>query len=122
MSYKLVEYHDRPVLKLSTDKASWPGKKQIFRFRDSKGELQRDIIGLRDEKFPGEMLLKEFMRDGRVREAYPTLTEIRGVFEAEFGSLPETLKAIREPAVYPVEFSPGLRALRDEITEKIARS
>jgi nicotinate phosphoribosyltransferase len=121
MSYKLVEYHDRPVLKLSTDKASWPGKKQIFRFRDSKGELQRDIIGLRDEKFPGEMLLKEFMRDGRVSEAYPTLTEIRGVFEAEFGSLPETLKAIREPAVYPVEFSPGLRALRDEITEKIAR-
>jgi nicotinate phosphoribosyltransferase len=121
MSYKLVEYDDRPVLKLSTDKASWPGKKQIFRFRDSKGELQRDIIGLRDEKFPGETLLKEFMRDGRVREAYPTLTEIRGVFEAEFGSLPETLKAIREPGVYPVEFSPGLRALRDEITDKIAR-
>jgi nicotinate phosphoribosyltransferase len=122
ISYKLVEYQDRSVLKLSTGKASWPGKKQVFRSRDGKGQSERDFIGLRDEKLPGETLLKEVMGDGRLSEAYPTLIEIRKVFEADFASLPENVKAIRDPSGYPVEFSPRLRALRDEITEKIGRS
>jgi len=122
ISYKLVEYQDRPVLKLSTGKASWPGKKQLFRFRDSSGQLERDFVALRDEKLPGESLLKQVMRDGRLSEAYPSLAEIRKGFEADFSSLPEGVKAIRDPSVYAVEFSPRLQALRDEITEKIGRS
>ncbi len=122
ISYKLVEYQDRPVLKLSTGKASWPGKKQLFRFRDSSGQLERDFVGLRDEKLPGESLLKHVMQDGRRSETYPSLVEIRKVFEADFSSLPEGVKAIRDPSVYAVEFSPRLQALRDEITEKIGRS
>ena len=122
ISYKLVEYQDRPVLKLSTGKASWPGKKQLFRFRDSSGQLERDFVALRDEKLPGESLLKQVMRDGRLNETYPPLAEIRKGFEADFSSLPEGVKAIRDPSVYAVEFSPRLQALRDEITEKIGRS
>jgi nicotinate phosphoribosyltransferase len=122
ISYKLVEYQDRPVLKLSTGKASWPGKKQLFRFRDSNGQLERDLVGLRDEKLPGERLLKQVMRDGRLSETYPSLVEIRKVFEADFSALPKGVKAIRDPSVYAVEFSPRLQALRDQITEKIGRS
>jgi len=122
ISYKLVEYHDRPVLKLSTGKASWPGKKQVFRVRDGKGQAQHDLIGLRDEKLPGESLLKEVMRDGRPSERYPSLVEIRRVFEADFAALDDSVKAIRQPRVYAVELSPSLRALRDEITERMARS
>ena len=122
ISYKLVEYHDRPVLKLSTGKASWPGKKQVFRVRDGKGQAQRDLVGLRDEKLPGESLLKEVMRDGRPSETYPSLVEIRRVFEADFASLDDSVKAIRQPTNYTVEFSPSLQALRDEITERMARS
>jgi len=122
ISYKLVEYHDRPVLKLSTGKASWPGKKQVFRVRDGKGQAQRDLVGLRDEKLPGESLLKEVMRDGRPSETYPSLGEIRRVFEADFASLDDSVKAIRQPTNYTVEFSPSLQALRDEITERMARS
>ncbi len=121
ISYKLVEYHDRPVLKLSTGKASWPGKKQVFRIRDGKGQAQRDLVGLRNEKLPGESLLKEVMRDGRPSETYPSLGEIRRVFEADFASLDDGVKAIRQPRVYPVEFSPSLQALRDQITLKIEK-
>ena len=121
ISYKLVEYHDRPVLKLSTGKASWPGKKQVFRVRDGKGQAQRDLVGLRNEKLPGESLLKEVMRDGRPSETYPSLVEIRRVFEEEFTSLHESVKALRQPTNYAVEFSPSLRALRDEITLKIEK-
>jgi nicotinate phosphoribosyltransferase len=122
ISYKLVEYHDRPVLKLSTGKASWPGKKQVFRVRDGNGQAQRDLIGLRDEKLSDETLLKEVMRDGRRSETYPSLAEIRRVFEADFAALDDSVKAIRQPRVYPVEFSPSLQALRDEITLKIGGS
>jgi nicotinate phosphoribosyltransferase len=121
ISYKLVEYHDRPVLKLSTGKASWPGKKQVFRVRDGKGQAQHDLVGLRDEKLPGESLLKEVMRNGRPSETYPSLVEIRRVFAADFVSLDDSVKAIRQPRVYPVEFSPSLRALRDQITLKIEK-
>ena len=121
ISYKLVEYHDRPVLKLSTGKASWPGKKQVFRVRDGKGQAQRDLVGLRDEKLPGESLLKEVMRDGRPSESYPSLVEIRRVFEADFAALDDSVKAIRQPTNYTVEFSPSLQALRDEITLKIEK-
>jgi nicotinate phosphoribosyltransferase len=116
ISYKLVDYRGRPVLKLSTGKVSWPGKKQVFRSRNGKGELQRDLIGLRDENLPGERLLEEVMRDGRRSKTCPSLREIRSVFEADFASLQESVKAIRDPSTYSVEFSPGLRALRDEVT------
>jgi nicotinate phosphoribosyltransferase len=122
ISYKLVDYQGRPVLKLSTGKVSWPGKKQVFRFRGSKGELQRDLIGLRDEKLPGESLLQEVMRNGRLTKTYPSLTEIRKVFEADFASLQANVKAIRNPSDYSVEFSPGLRKLREETTQKIGKS
>jgi nicotinate phosphoribosyltransferase len=122
ISYKLVEFENRSVLKLSEGKVSWPGKKQVFRSCDGQGRMQHDVIGLREESLTGEGLLKEYMRDGRACESCPILTESRKIFEVEFASLPENVKAIRNPDRYPVEFSPALTALRHEITQKIARS
>ena len=37
ISYKLVEYQNRSLLKLSAGKESWPGKKQVFRARGGNG-------------------------------------------------------------------------------------
>jgi nicotinate phosphoribosyltransferase len=61
MSYKLVEYDHRPVLKLSTGKVSWPGRKQVFRLRDGAGNFGRDVIGQRDENLAGDALLNEYI-------------------------------------------------------------
>jgi len=119
MSYKLVEYEERPVLKLSAEKASWPARKQIFRLCDRAGAAQQDVIGLRDETLPGESLLREVMRAGRRLAADPALAECRKLFEADFASLPQTVKRIHEPGLYRVEFSPRLRALRSEIADKL---
>ena len=121
ISYKLVEYQNRSLLKLSAGKESWPGKKQVFRARGGNGSLERDVIGLRDETLAGESLLTQVMRDGKACAAHPTLMESRKVFEAEFAALPQSAKAIRNPDRYPVEFSAKLTALRSEISEKIAR-
>ena len=120
IAYKLVEYQNRPVLKLSTGKASYPGKKQVFRQKGANGKAEKDIIGLRSEKLPGEILLREIMRDGRTSSNFPTLLEMRERLAADLDTLADRVKAIREPSRYPVEFSPKLSALREEIAKKNA--
>ena len=119
MSYKLVEYDHRPVLKLSNGKVSWPGRKQIFRFRDGAGQFARDVLGRRDENLAGEALLNQYMHAGKIRGRYPTLIESRKVLAEDFALLAPNVKAIREPARYTVEFSATLKALHEEITRTL---
>ena len=121
MSYKLVEYDHRPVLKLSTGKASWPGRKQVFRFRDGAGQLVRDVIGQRSEELSGEKLLQEYLRNGRLRDHYPSLLESRKVLADDLGALAESVKANRSPSIYPVEFSAKLISLRDDTARSVQR-
>ena len=115
IAYKLVEFQNRPVMKHSAGKASWPGKKQVFRQKAAGGQTKKDIIGARDEKLPGDRLLKEVMRGGRITAAHPKLSEIREKLAADLARLPGSVKAIREPSRFPVEFSPTLKALRDQV-------
>ena len=123
MAYKMVEYNGRPVLKLSTGKVSSPGRKQIFRFVDGQGRLLKDVIALRHEELPGaEPLLKKVMEKGEIKGAYPSLREIRKSFLDEFGRLDENTRAIRNPAIYPVELSPRLTHLKAEIEQQVAQT
>jgi len=123
IAYKLVEYNHRPVLKLSTGKASWPGPKQIFRLCREDGKLSKDVIALREEDVSGaEPLLKRILENGTRAAALPSLEESRSIFRDEFGRLPDPIKAIRQPAEYPVEFTPTLIALREAIERKLTSS
>jgi nicotinate phosphoribosyltransferase len=123
MAYKLVQHNGRPVLKLSTGKVSLPGGKQVFRLVDDKGRLRKDILSLRDEEAPrSEPLLQKVMEKGTTIGSYPTLMEIRERFLDELNRLAEPIKAIRKPAVYAVELSPRLKALKAEIEEQLART
>jgi nicotinate phosphoribosyltransferase len=118
MSYKLVEYDNRSVLKLSTGKVSCPGKKQVFRLLDDSGKIARDLIAQRDEKQPGERLLKEYLRDGELVESLPSLLDCRAVFARDFAALPDEVRAIREPKEYSVEFSAALLELRGRTAQQ----
>lgn len=120
IAYKLVEYDGRPVLKLSTGKVSWPGRKQIFRFSTSAGQLQKDIVALRDEHLTGgEVVLVKAMEKGKRVSRLPSLDDIRSTLQREFKLLPDSHKAILNPALYPVEFSPQLSELRQEIIRRL---
>jgi nicotinate phosphoribosyltransferase len=120
MAYKLVEYDCAPVLKLSTGKASCPGRKQIFRTRDGRGNLARDTIGLRDEQIDGETLLQPAMDNGRRTTPIPTLSESRKLFIADFAALPEKFKSLRNPPHYQVDSSEKLSELREQTRAKYA--
>jgi len=123
IAYKLVDYNGRPVLKLSTGKITLPGSKQIFRSTQRQGQLKGDLLGLRDESHRGaEPLLKKVMENARRVAPLPNLKEIRANFLEEFGYLDDRHKSIRHPALYPVELSPRLKRLQEEIQEKISRT
>src|SRR5581483_7954986 len=48
-AYKLVEYEGRPLFKLSEGKASWPGRRQVYRRTGSDGRYAGDTIARADE-------------------------------------------------------------------------
>jgi len=123
IAYKLVDYNGRPVLKLSTGKISLPGPKQIFRSIQPQGQLKGDLMGLRDETHRGaEPLLKKVMENARRVGPSPSLKEIRAILLEELGCLDDRHKSIRSPALYPVELSPRLKRLQEEVQEKISRT
>ena len=109
--YKLQEYAGRPRRKRSEGKATWPGRKQVFR-RYADDLAVGDIVALDDEDPGGEPLLRPVMRSGERLGSDPTLEEIRDRVRRSVASLPGELRAL-EPAgtAYGVEVSAGVRAL-----------
>ncbi|MCK8437247.1 nicotinate phosphoribosyltransferase [Streptomyces sp. D2-8] len=115
-AYKLVEYDGRPVMKLSSAKVTAPGQKQVFR-----GPGYADVIGLRDERPPGEgvPLLETVMRDGRRTGERPTLDESGERFAADLAGLPPAARRIRDPVAPQAGTSDQLTALADRVRRRI---
>ncbi|MBN1188619.1 MAG: nicotinate phosphoribosyltransferase [Dehalococcoidales bacterium] len=120
MAYKLVFYGNRPVIKLSVGKQSLPGAKQVFRFWED-GEMHHDVIALEEENLPGGLPLLETVMDrGRITIPSVSLKKVRERFLEEFETLAEQYKAIRNPDIYPVSFSPGLLALKLHLVKQLS--
>lgn len=121
IAYKMVRYDGRPVLKLSPGKMTLPSSKQIFRHTTSTGKLDRDIIGLRDDKLKdAEPLLKKVMDKGEIIFQSPSLPQIQECFLDEFSKLEnkyKTIKGGRE--IFPVSLSPRLKSLQAEIIQRV---
>ncbi len=116
IAYKLVRYDGRPVMKLSAGKATLVDKKQVYRHYDGRGQMCRDVIALRQEEVTGVApLLRPVMDRGRIIEPEPSLNDSREYFLSQFALLPESYKALRDPPLYPVALSPGLRELQSRV-------
>jgi nicotinate phosphoribosyltransferase len=120
VAYKMVELGGRAVLKLSPGKISLGGRKQVFRLGGPGGELKKDVIALREEKLPGEPLLRQVMSRGEIVGRRPALPEIQATFLAEFAKLAKKYRApAGNPPRFPVSQSPRLRRLQSRIIRKI---
>ena len=110
--YKLVEYDERPAMKLSAAKVSLPGRKQIWRGPGDDG----DVLGLADEDGPPgwEPLLEPVMREGVRLTPAPPLDDLRARFIADLGALPA--KARRLSRAERVRVAPSERLL--ELTDR----
>jgi nicotinate phosphoribosyltransferase len=116
--YKLVEYDGRPVLKLSSGKKTWVGKKQVFRYYDEDGRMREDLIGLEGENHPGgEPLLDVVIRNGNLVGQAEALGEIRTRCKKERETLPLRYRDIECRDRFPVRISRALQDL-EELTAK----
>ena len=108
MSYKLSCYDGRPVMKLSPEKVSPPGAKQVYRLKGDRERFERDVVALAEEDVPGgEPFLETVMEGGRKTRPEPPLLEVRERFNADFDRLDGPVQVDREPAHVPgdVQFS-----------------
>ncbi|NUH37275.1 nicotinate phosphoribosyltransferase [Streptomyces samsunensis] len=111
-AYKLVAYDGKPVMKLSSAKATAPGAKQVWRRAG-----YADVIGERDELPPhgGTPLLETVMRGGRRTEAPGTLDRARRRFDTDLAGLPPHARRIRHPVPPRPATSAGLARLAGRV-------
>ena len=117
-AYKLVAFDGRPVLKLSTGKATLPDSKQVWRQLDGD-RFAGDVVALRDEPAPpgAEPLLDAAMTSG-VRVHREGLDTARARAAQQRAALAPEHRGLDSEA-YAVAISPALAALRETLAEEI---
>ena len=120
--YKLAEYEHQPKMKLSTEKSTLPGRKQVY--RQFKGGLAAgDVIGLWEEELAGQPLLVKVMEGGRRLGKPDSIQECRGRRHISQTTLPNMLREIsRADPAYHVSISAQLTQLQQEAREHILRT
>ena len=88
-AYKLQEYAGIPRRKRSAGKATWPGRKQVWRSFGEDGRMAGDVLALHDDQQTGEPLLIPVMRHGQRLASPPTLADIRQKAAHGLAQLPE---------------------------------
>lgn len=126
--YKLVEVQSRDrvrgTAKFSAEKKTYPGRKQVFRFRGEDGKLAGDVIGLEDEIFPGaDALLIQVVREGRrlevaARNSPSTVKSAQARFLADRKRLPSRFLALGTASPqFPVHYSTRLEKECDQLRQ-----
>jgi len=118
--YKLIEYNNKPKIKISEDKLTYPGKKQIYRIYSKQGELIEDLLTLDNEPVPpnSEALLILVMKKGRLITELPNLNNIQRYYIENIEKLPPKFKELDEDYVFNVKISKKLSELTNSLTKK----
>lgn len=116
-AYKLQEYAGKARRKRSEGKATWPGRKQVYRKHDADGRMAGDVVTLEGDDQPGEPLLIHVMRGGHPLSPPPALPEIRRHAAESLVRLPEPLRRL-EAFDYRVEIAPALHELAAQVDHR----
>ena len=120
-AYKLQEYAGLARRKRSAGKATWPGRKQVWRRYGADGRMAGDVMSLESDPHEGEPLVELVMKEGRRVRPKPTLAEIRARAAHELERLPQDLRELGPGATYPVEVADALVRLAAEVDDRIAQ-
>ena len=122
--YKLVSVGARPVVKLSSGKATLPGPKQVWRRRP----IKEDLLDVRAGAPPPgarspdpEPLLLPVMRAGARIAPAGSLEAARRLLEQDLSGLPPSALDLRRPVPPRVVVSERLRALGDAVAADAGR-
>ncbi len=112
--YKLVEIDGIPTMKASSGKATYPGRKQVFRQRHANGVWVGDRLGLLTDDSPNSdetPLLQPVMEQGKRCLPPETLGAIAHRTRQQVHHLPPELRTISTPRLYNPTLTPALEAL-----------
>jgi nicotinate phosphoribosyltransferase len=120
--YKLVADESGPKIKLSEEKVTLPGVKQVWRVGDDTGS-RYDVIALDGEDLDVDAgcearpLLEPVMVDGARTRPDPHLDEMQRRRRDAVAALPSRLRSLQQrERPYEVRWSPGVRDLIAKLT------
>jgi nicotinate phosphoribosyltransferase len=118
-AYKLQEYAGIARRKRSTGKATWPGRKQVWRRLDENNRFAGDTLGLEDDlEIAGMPLIVQVMRGGRRISPTERLQDIRERAAGELSRLPAPLRRLDMEAGYEVAVAPSLQHLVEDVDRR----
>lgn len=125
--YKMVEIEEKGKVcyraKFSRDKITLPGRKQIWRYKNEDGIIQRDLLAFVDEDYSAEAkpLLKAYFLAGQLVQKPKSVNQARENWRKNQAELPKDLRLIAQQSSYPIEVSKKLRhvsnVLKNEMME-----
>lgn len=110
-----------PTMKLSKEKSTYPGRKQVIRQQDKRGRFVKDILALEKEKITGRPLLVRVAQKGRVIYKAPSLDEIRCLVKHNLAHFSPALLEVFPKYKYPVLVSPQLAELRSGLSRQLVK-
>ncbi|MFX1326902.1 MAG: nicotinate phosphoribosyltransferase [Promethearchaeota archaeon] len=118
--YKLMEYNNKPRIKTSEEKLTYPGKKQVYRIYDKNGKFKEDILSIEDETPPSnsEGLLIPIMKNGELLVNLPNIDEIQEFYLNNIKKLPETYKKLENAQIFNLKISKKLQDLTNSLKLK----
>jgi len=120
-AYKLQEYAGIARRKHSEGKATWPGRKQVYRQYDKEGIMAGDILTIEGNRQEGEILIRPIMQQGELIAPCPRLSTSRDYASRQLMRLPAGLTRLDTQSSYPVTVSRALRVISNETDEFISR-
>jgi nicotinate phosphoribosyltransferase len=117
-AYKLQEYAGVARRKRSAGKATWPGRKQVWRRYGADGRMAGDMLSLESDSHEGDRLIVPVMRAGKRIAAAPDLAEVRKRAADQMQRLPEPLRQLSPEAALPVRVGDTLRDLAAELDRR----
>lgn len=117
-AYKLQEYAGIARRKRSEGKATWPGRKQVYRNYDDNGVMSGDTVTVDNAPYAGQQLLQWVMQGGKTLARQPMLIEAREYAKRQLNSLPVPLRQLSNTPEYPVIISAELQALAKIVDEQ----
>ena len=112
LAYKLTDYDGQPRLKNSPGKKLFPGRKQVWRFRDKNAQYLYDEISLESETCDGEPLLLKAVCEGKSVAPEPDLNITTERVREACRAMPERLLALDACDLpYEVKISDALEQL-----------
>jgi len=107
--------------KLSSGKATWPGRKQVWRRYAPDGTMVGDILSTENDSQPGEPQIKLVMQNGRRVAPSPSLAEIRARATRDLARLPDALRRLEPGATYEVKVADALKKLATEVDRRLTQ-